>query len=58
MDVLLHPDFSIRMEGVISVPVTVAKYESKEDGPVDEAWLRRKDRFLTIGSNLVLGWTF
>ncbi|MBX3226910.1 MAG: hypothetical protein KIT84_40680 [Labilithrix sp.] len=55
LDVMLHPDWSLRLEGATRMPLTTVSYE----GPAIPAWLAaRSDHFMTVGLNLGLAKTF
>jgi hypothetical protein len=57
-DILLHPDWSLRVEGIARVPITQGTYEEKDGKVIPAEVLRREDHFATIGANLGVAKTF
>ncbi|MFO0679948.1 MAG: hypothetical protein U0169_25720 [Polyangiaceae bacterium] len=52
VDILLHPDWSLKIEAVGRVPVTAASYSEKNGRAFPAKWFAREDHFLTAGANV------
>lgn len=58
LDVMLHPDWTLRIEGMARVPVTTGTYEEANGKKIPPEVLRREDHFATLGANLGVARTF
>ena len=58
VDVLLHPDWSLKIEGAARVPLNTASYTESDGKPIPADWQRRADHFATLVVNLGLAKTF
>jgi hypothetical protein len=58
LDIMLHPDWSLRVEGLARFPLTKASYEEKDGKPLPPEVLRREDHFATLGANIGVAKTF
>jgi hypothetical protein len=57
-DVLLHPDWSVRIEGVARVPLNGAAYTEGDGKPIPDEWRGRDDHFATLTASLGIARTF
>lgn len=58
LDIMLHPDWSLKLEGVARVPLTAATYTESDGKPVPPEWLARQDHLATLAFNLGIAKTF
>ncbi len=58
LDLLLHPDVSLRLEASTRVPVQGASYGASDGGSVPLTWSQRSDRYVSVGSNLGVVWVY
>ncbi len=58
LDVLLHPDWSLRLEGIARIPLNSASYSEADKKPIPADWQRRVDHFATLAANLGVAKTF
>ncbi len=58
IDVMLHPDWSLRAEGAARVPLNTASYTESDGKVLPPEFQLRSDHFATIGANLGLAKTF
>jgi hypothetical protein len=58
LDVMLHPDWSLKVEAAARVPLNSASYTEADGKTVPAEWLSRDDHFATIAANLGIAKTF
>ncbi|MBX3191965.1 MAG: PEGA domain-containing protein [Labilithrix sp.] len=58
VDVMLHPDWSLKIEAAARVPLNSASYTESDGKTIPPEWLRRDDHFATIAVNLGIAKTF
>jgi hypothetical protein len=57
LDILLSPDFSLRLEAAFRLSFSRAEYETEDDAaPVANGFERRDDRFSAALGNLAINW--
>ena len=57
-DVLLHPDWSLKIEAAARVPLNSATYTEGDGKPIPDEWQARDDHFATLAANLGIARTF
>ena len=58
LDVMLHPDWSLKVEGVARVPLSNAAYAESDGKVVPPEWTARQDHLATLAVNLGIARTF
>ena len=58
LDVLLHPDWSLRLEAAARMPLNSASYAESDGKAIPAEWQSRNDHFATISANVGLAKTF
>ncbi len=58
LEVMLHPDWSLKIEGAARVPLNSALYTESDGKTVPPEWMWRDDHFATITANLGIARTF
>jgi len=58
VDVMLRPEWSVRLETAVRIPLNSASYTESDGKTVPDEWLARDDHFATIAANLGLAKTF
>jgi hypothetical protein len=57
-DVMLHPDWSLKLEAAARVPMNSAAYTESDGKAIPAEWQSRDDHFATIAANLGIARTF
>ena len=58
LDIMLHPDWSLKLEGVLRVPLSTATYTESDGRAVPPEWTAREDHLATLAANLGIAKTF